>query len=99
MIENIYRVDVPILGGVDVLFQIQTRNDLDCEFGRDFIAATSKSFNAQTDGYNGSMFADFLDWDDAVEADLAMTKLATLYVTKVKAALAQEEAEFDADES
>jgi len=76
MIKPIYRVIVPIEDGVDVLYKIDIDEELSIEFDNDFIRATDKSFNAQTDGYNGEMFADFTNLEEAQEAEIALVLLA-----------------------
>lgn len=90
MLETIYRVHVPLENGVEILYQIERHSKLKQEFDRDFIRATDKSFNAQTDGYNGELFADFTDLKEAHEAEFALILLASLYAEKVEETLAQE---------
>ncbi len=87
MIEHIFRVHVDIENGIDVLYEIQINSDIDQQFGKEFSAATTHSFNAQTDGYNGAMFADFTNITDAQHAEIAMTELATKYTLLIKETL------------
>lgn len=91
MIETIYRVHVDIEDGINFLLELQTYEEIDQQFSKDFSTATTNSFNAQTDGYNGSMFADFTNIIDAQHAELAMTELVTTYTQLIKEALIQDE--------
>jgi hypothetical protein len=111
-IENIYRVtvsmvgDVPpqhpeysrAVGGHDILGEIVIRTELDKEFEKDFIKATNKSIDAQTDGYNGAMIADFTSLEDAEEAEGMMIEVSTKYEKLVVDVLRKEHDEFYEDE-
>jgi len=101
-IQELFRVTVgeesQRILGIDVLFEIQTRTEMDDDFERDFIKATDKSYNAQTDGYNGVIFADFTSKEDAQEAEKLMQALWNDYEDKVITTLKEEQEEFEQDE-
>ena len=76
MIEQHYKVVVE--SDIDVIYEYCD----DPEFERDFIQATDKSYDAQTDGYNGEVFAMFDNKEDAEECEVLLTKVMRKYEGK-----------------
>lgn len=110
MIEGWFRVTVPMVEGDvqhpvedftldahDFLFEIHTRKELDDEFERDFIRATDGSFNAETDGYNGNMFADYGTEAEAAACDERLKALAVKWEKMVIDTLRQEAEDLEND--
>ena len=102
MIQCIYKATVAMPKGKldphEYIHEITTRDEITQEFDKRFIAATRKSFDAQTDGYNGEMFALFEHIEDAREAEAAMKTIAADFQIIVDVAIAREEADLAEEE-